>query len=106
MGLDRHPLQGRLRFQALRDDLELAGLARELGGRSMIDHPHPTMPAEAPSADTQLMTSGSVARYLSVSEATLSRWRRDGVGPTWINLNGIARYRRGDVELFLEGHRR
>lgn len=64
----------------------------------------PVAPAENPPADFKLMTSSEVANRLSVSEATLSRWRTSGIGPRWINLNGIARYRQSDLDAFIEEH--
>jgi len=53
-----------------------------------------------------LLTSAQVARYLRVSEATLSRWRQQSIGPNWIDLAGIARYRPEDLEAHLKAMRR
>lgn len=63
---------------------------------------YPSRPAETPPG--QLLRSKDVAELLSVSEASLSRWRHGGTGPRWINLNGIARYRQSDLDAFIEEH--
>jgi len=50
-----------------------------------------------------LLTSRDVSELLSVSVATLCRWRERGDGPRWIELTaGIPRYRLEDVRLWLE----
>ena len=53
-----------------------------------------------------LLESKDVAKWLCVSEATLSRWRAINEGPRWVNLGGLIRYHRADVEAYLEGNRR
>lgn len=54
-------------------------------------------------ADRLLMTEQMVADSLSVSRATLRRWRRTEEGPAWIKLGAKAvRYRRRDLDQFLE----
>ncbi len=35
-----------------------------------------------------------------ISEATLERWRSDGIGPVFLKLQGRVLYRAGDVENF------
>lgn len=56
-----------------------------------------------------LMKSSEVASYLSVSQATLSRWRTFKTGPTWINLGNlkdpIPRYRQSDLDAWLGGQK-
>lgn len=52
-----------------------------------------------------LLKSSEVASLLAVSEPTLSRWRSDGTGPRWVDLNGIPRYRREDVLEWVEERR-
>ena len=39
--------------------------------------------------------------YLKVSESTLSRWRSAGMGPPFIRMGGIARYRIEAVDAWL-----
>ena len=60
----------------------------------------------ATGAAEALLTSAQVARYLGISEATLSRWRHQAIGPNWIDLAGIARYRPKDLEAHLRAMRR
>jgi len=49
-----------------------------------------------------LWRSRQVAEFLGVSEATLSRWRKRGVGPGCVHLGGIARYRSETVRAWVE----
>lgn len=35
-----------------------------------------------------------------ISEATLERWRSDGIGPVFLKLQGRVLYRAGDIETF------
>ena len=35
-----------------------------------------------------------------VSEATLERWRSEGIGPVFLKLQGRVLYRLGDIEAF------
>ena len=51
-----------------------------------------------------LLTSKEAAALLSVSQATLSRWRTQQSGPPNVNLQGIPRYRRDDLEKWVEGN--
>jgi predicted DNA-binding transcriptional regulator AlpA len=51
-----------------------------------------------------LLTSKEAAVLLSVSQATLSRWRTQQSGPPNVNLQGIPRYRREDLEKWVEGN--
>lgn len=48
-----------------------------------------------------LMDSREIAAYLKVSESTLSRWRSAGLGPPFLRLGGIARYRIEAVDAWL-----
>lgn len=81
------------------------------GTRRDSRHPHQgahsaagaSPPAPQPA---DLLTSRQVARYLGVSEATLSRWRQQAIGPSWIDLAGIARYRLQDLESHVQERRR
>lgn len=49
-----------------------------------------------------LMTSAETAKCLSVSTATLSRWRSQHLGPPYISLCGMPRYRKSDLDAFVE----
>ena len=47
----------------------------------------------------QLVNSRKAAEILGRSAATLKRWRADGVGPNWIEIEGRVSY---DVAVLLE----
>lgn len=65
-----------------------------------------TMTAQASSA---LMTSKEVAQYLHVSQASVSRWRTDGIGPDVVNLGTLNkplfRYFRADLDTWLKSQK-
>jgi predicted site-specific integrase-resolvase len=44
-----------------------------------------------------LMTQRELCNRWQVSEATLERWRSEGIGPICVKLCGQVRYRREDV---------
>jgi predicted DNA-binding transcriptional regulator AlpA len=53
-----------------------------------------------------LLNSKSVAEVLSIPESTLRYWRKTGVGPRWIKLEGSIRYDLADVLQYIESGRR
>jgi len=55
---------------------------------------------------TELWRSADVATFLDISEATLSRWRKRGVGPGCIHIAGVARYRPETVSAWIESMER
>lgn len=55
-----------------------------------------------PRAALDLWRSADVAAFLNVSEATVSRWRKRGVGPGCIHIAGVARYRPETVRAWVE----
>ena len=44
-----------------------------------------------------LMTQRELCTSWQVSEATLNKWRSEGIGPIYVKLGGQVRYRRNDV---------
>ena len=54
----------------------------------------------------QLLTSQQVAEMFSIPEGTLRYWRKIGVGPSWVKLEGTIRYDADDVKAYVEGCRR
>jgi predicted site-specific integrase-resolvase len=44
-----------------------------------------------------LMTQRELCNRWQISEATLERWRSEGIGPIYVKLGGQVRYRREDV---------
>lgn len=51
---------------------------------------------------SELMTVDQVADYLQVSRWTVYRWRSLGEGPPSMKVGGAVRYRRTDVDAWLE----
>ena len=54
----------------------------------------------------KLITTKSVAEMLSVPEGTIRYWRKVGVGPSWVKLEGTIRYDLADVLKYIERSRR
>jgi excisionase family DNA binding protein len=52
-----------------------------------------------------LMTRRDVAKYLAVPEATLARWAYTATGPAFFKVGRHARYRRADLDAWLESQR-
>ena len=50
---------------------------------------------------SRLMTSKEVAEYLQISESLLNGYRADGIGPVYLKLGRLVRYRLDDVEKWL-----
>jgi hypothetical protein len=58
---------------------------------------------EIPVEDTEPirhLNQRELAKRWDVSEATLERWRSDGIGPVFLKLQGQVRYRIEDVEAY------
>lgn len=51
---------------------------------------------------TELMTTIEAARYVRLGKATLERFRVQGTGPQYCKLGGAVRYRRVDLDAWLE----
>jgi excisionase family DNA binding protein len=54
----------------------------------------------------ELLTQQLLAEELQVSVRTLERWRQEGTGPAFIRVGRSPRYRRSDVDAWLERQRR
>lgn len=48
------------------------------------------------------LTQTHLAKRWSVSEATLERWRSEGIGPVFLKLRGRVLYRQCDIEKYEE----
>lgn len=46
------------------------------------------------------MSQRQLANRWSVSEATIERWRLEGIGPRYLKLQGRVMYREQDVEAY------
>ena len=56
-------------------------------------------------ADDQLMTIEEVGAYLQVPIKTLYDWRHKGCGPRGMRVGRYVRYRRHDVDVWLDSCR-
>lgn len=54
----------------------------------------------------KLLTSRLVFEMLSVPEGTLRYWRKVGIGPKWLKLEGSIRYDLADVLAYIDRGRR
>ena len=54
----------------------------------------------------KLLTTATVSEMLSVPEGTLRYWRKVGLGPAWLKLEGSIRYAEEDVLRYIERNRR
>lgn len=54
----------------------------------------------------KLLNSRAVGEMLSIPEGTLRYWRKIGVGPKWVKLEGSVRYDLADVLEYIERSRR
>ena len=53
-----------------------------------------------------LLTSKTVSEMLSVPQGTLRYWRKVGIGPKWLKLEGSIRYDLADVLAYIDRGRR
>lgn len=58
-----------------------------------------------PTPTQPLLTEKEAAKILSMSPKTLSLWRYQGTGPTFIKLGSSIRYQLNDLEAWVEQHR-
>ena len=56
----------------------------------------------APSGEPDWLTLGQAARYLGVAQSTIRKWSDQGRVPAFYTPGGHRRYRRGDLDNFLE----
>ncbi len=53
-----------------------------------------------PQDSTRHLNQRQLAERWDLSEATLERWRCEGIGPVFLKLQGQVRYRTEDIEAF------
>ncbi|MGH3131566.1 MAG: response regulator [Gaiellaceae bacterium] len=56
----------------------------------------------APPSEPDWLTLGQAAKYLGVAQSTIRKWSDVGRLPAFYTPGGHRRYRRGDLDLFLE----
>jgi len=61
-------------------------------------HNPPTAPSQS---ETGLWNEHEVAAFLKISVASVRRWRTLRTGPKFVKIGAAVRYRRGDVESWL-----
>ena len=54
----------------------------------------------------QLLTTKKISEMLGIPEGTLRYWRKSGLGPAWVKLEGSIRYDVRDVEKYVNQNRR
>ena len=54
----------------------------------------------------RLLTTKGASELLSVPEGTIRYWRKVGLGPPWLKLEGSIRYAQEDVMRYIERNRR
>ena len=76
--------------------------------RQQIEREHRQAPHNPPPVNPQFspklpaaLNDQQVAEYLSMSAASLRKWRRLGGGPKFLKIGRSVRYRREDVETWL-----
>ena len=56
----------------------------------------------APASDPEWLTLGQAAKYLGVAQSTIRKWSDQGRVPAFYTPGGHRRYRRADLEQFLD----
>src|SRR3954447_25916613 len=56
----------------------------------------------APAGEPDWLTLGQAAKYLGVAQSTIRKWSDQGRVPAFYTPRGHRRYRRGDLDSFLE----
>jgi excisionase family DNA binding protein len=59
-------------------------------------------PRRAPASEPDWLTLGQAAKYLGVAQSTIRKWSDQGRVPAFYTPGGHRRYRRSDLEAFLE----
>lgn len=50
----------------------------------------------------ELLTTDAAAQYIGVRRKTLEWWRLTGAGPQFIKMSRLVRYRRSDIDAWVE----
>ena len=56
------------------------------------------------SDDLKLHSEHEAGRIIGRAPRTMARWRREGTGPAYINIQGRPMYRRRDIALWIEAN--
>ena len=65
-----------------------------------------SIPIDGVVAEARMLTIDEAAAYLAIPKATLYTWRtrRVGFGPRAVKVGGCLRYRRTDLDAWIESH--
>src|SRR3982751_433854 len=63
---------------------------------------NPGLGRRAPAGEADWLTLGQAAKYLGVAQSTIRKWSDQGRVPAFYTPGGHRRYRRGDLDAFLE----
>jgi excisionase family DNA binding protein len=58
----------------------------------------------SPMTDRELLTPDEAADYLQLSPRLLQQWRYVGRGPRFVKAGHAVRYRRADLDAWLDAH--
>jgi len=64
--------------------------------------PREPISRRAPTSEPDWLTLGQAAKYLGVAQSTIRKWSDGGRVPAFYTPGGHRRYRRGDLDAFLE----
>jgi excisionase family DNA binding protein len=64
--------------------------------------PREPISRRAPTSEPDWLTLGQAAKYLGVAQSTIRKWSDSGRVPAFYTPGGHRRYRRGDLDAFLE----
>jgi predicted DNA-binding transcriptional regulator AlpA len=64
-------------------------------------HPTPVSPS-LPPKPAEMLNEKQVANYLSISVATVRRWRLFRSGPKYLKIGSAVRYKREDLETWID----
>lgn len=62
--------------------------------------------ANRSTVDKRVLTSAEAAEYLGLKPITLDVWRQYGKGPEYIKMGRAVRYRKEDLDRFMDKNRR
>src|SRR5262252_3339185 len=68
----------------------------------MNSFPRPAANRRQPSGEPEWLTLGQAAKYLGVAQSTIRKWSDQGRVPAFYTPGGHRRYRRADLDKFLE----
>lgn len=55
--------------------------------------------------ETNILTTKEAADYVRLGKPTLERFRTSGAGPEYCQLGGAVRYRKSDLDAWMESRR-